>query len=84
MRRPYRSRPDPRGPDDPSRPKSHGHGIFSLDSGYLRPDFDAIHLVIEAGRAIVIDDGTSHFGAARCWPRWPHWASSRRRSTRSY
>ena len=37
-------------------PRSHGHGIFSLDSGYLRPDFDAIHLVIEAGRAIIIEE----------------------------
>ena len=37
-----------------------GHGIFALDSGYIRPDFDAIHLIVEAGRAAIVDTGTRH------------------------
>ena len=32
-----------------------GHGIFALDSGYVRPRFDAVHLMVEAGRAAIID-----------------------------
>jgi hydroxyacylglutathione hydrolase len=35
-----------------------GHGIFALDSGYVRPRFDAVHLVVEAGRAAIIDTST--------------------------
>jgi len=37
----------------------HGFGIHALDSGYLRPSLDAIHIIIEAGRAAVIDTGTN-------------------------
>lgn len=37
-----------------------GFGIFALDSGYVRPFFDAIHVVLEAGRAAIIDTGTRH------------------------
>lgn len=37
-----------------------GHGIFALDSGYVRRHFDAIHLIIEGGRAAIIDSGTRH------------------------
>ena len=35
------------------------HGISSVDSGYMRPMMDAIHLVVEGGRAAVIDTGTN-------------------------
>lgn len=35
-----------------------GDGVFSVDSGYVRPRFDAIHLVIEADRAAIVDTGT--------------------------
>lgn len=35
-----------------------GDGVFSVDSGYVRPRFDAIHLIVEGGRAAVIDTGT--------------------------
>ena len=35
------------------------HGISAVDSGYMRPMMDAIHLVVEAGRAAVIDTGTN-------------------------
>jgi glyoxylase-like metal-dependent hydrolase (beta-lactamase superfamily II) len=38
--------------------QSLGHGLFSVDSGYVRPRFDAVHLIVEAGRAAVIDTGT--------------------------
>jgi len=35
-----------------------GDGVFSVDSGYVRPRFDAIHLVIESDRAAIVDTGT--------------------------
>ncbi|RPH42647.1 MAG: MBL fold metallo-hydrolase [Burkholderiales bacterium] len=35
-----------------------GHGVFSVDAGYIRPRFDAVHLVVESDRAAVIDTGT--------------------------
>lgn len=41
-----------------------GDGIFSVDSGYLRPGFDAVHLLIESDRAAVIDTGTRHSAPA--------------------
>ncbi len=34
------------------------HGITAVDSGYLRPQLDAVHLVVEDGRAAVVDTGT--------------------------
>lgn len=37
-----------------------GAGIFSVDSGYLRPEFDAIHLIVETDRAAIVDSGTVH------------------------
>ncbi len=37
-----------------------GAGIFSIDSGYVRHEFDAIHLVLESDRAALIDSGTVH------------------------
>jgi glyoxylase-like metal-dependent hydrolase (beta-lactamase superfamily II) len=36
----------------------HGHGVFSVDSGYERPRFDAVHLVVESDRAAIVD--TAH------------------------
>ena len=36
------------------------HGISAIDSGYVRPVFDAIHLIEEEGRAALVDTGTSH------------------------
>jgi glyoxylase-like metal-dependent hydrolase (beta-lactamase superfamily II) len=35
-------------------------GIFALDSGYVRPAFDAIHLIVEGGRAAIVDTATRH------------------------
>lgn len=37
-----------------------GTGIFSVDSGYVRPRFDAIHLIVQDGRAAIVDSGTTH------------------------
>jgi glyoxylase-like metal-dependent hydrolase (beta-lactamase superfamily II) len=35
-------------------------GISAIDSGHIRPLADAIHLVVEGGRAAIIDTGTNH------------------------
>ncbi|MET0507601.1 MAG: MBL fold metallo-hydrolase [Burkholderiaceae bacterium] len=37
-----------------------GAGIYSVDSGYIRAKFDAIHLIVERGRAAIVDSATSH------------------------
>jgi glyoxylase-like metal-dependent hydrolase (beta-lactamase superfamily II) len=36
-----------------------GHGITAIDTGYVRPFFDASHLVVENGRAAFVDVGTT-------------------------
>ncbi|UNK56378.1 MBL fold metallo-hydrolase [Pseudoxanthomonas daejeonensis] len=36
------------------------HGIHTIDTGYVRPRFDAAYLVVEQGRAAFIDCGTNH------------------------
>ena len=36
------------------------HGISALDSGFHRPRLDAIHLMVENGRAAIIDTATAH------------------------
>jgi glyoxylase-like metal-dependent hydrolase (beta-lactamase superfamily II) len=44
----------------PSRPLiDYEHGIHALDAGYLRPGLAAIHLLIQAGHAAIIDTGTN-------------------------
>jgi hydroxyacylglutathione hydrolase len=35
------------------------HGISAVDSGYVRPQLDAIHLIVERGRVAVVDTGTN-------------------------
>ena len=42
----------------------YGHGIAAIDSGYVRPQLDAIHLVVERGRAAIVDTGTNHSAPA--------------------
>jgi hydroxyacylglutathione hydrolase len=37
----------------------YSHGISAVDAEYCRPMLDAIHVVVEGGRAAVIDTGTS-------------------------
>lgn len=38
----------------------YDHGIVAVDSGYYRPHLDAIHIIVERGRAAIVDTGTSH------------------------
>jgi glyoxylase-like metal-dependent hydrolase (beta-lactamase superfamily II) len=39
--------------------QDYGEGIHAYDSGYVRPKLAAIHLVVERGRAALIDAGTN-------------------------
>ena len=36
------------------------HGIHAVDAEYVQPLFDAVHLVVENGRAAFVDCGTAH------------------------
>ncbi len=36
------------------------HGVWAIDTGYQRGNFDAAYLVVERGRAAFIDTGTGH------------------------
>jgi glyoxylase-like metal-dependent hydrolase (beta-lactamase superfamily II) len=36
------------------------HGITAIDTGYVRPRFDASHLIVRGGRAAFVDTGTTH------------------------
>ncbi|PWK93065.1 MBL fold metallo-hydrolase [Fulvimonas soli] len=36
------------------------HGIHTLDTGFVRPRFDAAYLLVEDGRAAFVDCGTNH------------------------
>jgi glyoxylase-like metal-dependent hydrolase (beta-lactamase superfamily II) len=38
----------------------YADGITAIDTGYVRPRFDASHLVVDGGRAAFVDTGTSH------------------------
>lgn len=40
--------------------RDFGDGIYALDSGYFRDEFDAVHLVVEQGRVAVIDTSTQY------------------------
>ena len=48
------------GPVNPPGVFEYGHGICAIDSVYERRMQTAIHLLVEGGRAAVIDTGTSH------------------------
>lgn len=37
----------------------HGDGITAIDTALLRPQFDASHLIVEAGRAAFVDTGVN-------------------------
>jgi glyoxylase-like metal-dependent hydrolase (beta-lactamase superfamily II) len=43
----------------PIPPHHHPHGIITLDAEYLRPGLVAVHLIIERGRAAIIDTGAN-------------------------
>ena len=36
------------------------HGIHTIDTGFVRPRFDAAYLIVEQGRAAFVDCGTYH------------------------
>lgn len=38
----------------------YGEGITAVDALYERPRLNAIHVIIEHGRAAAIDTGTAH------------------------
>ncbi len=44
-------------PGDAPGTLHYAHGITAIDSGYVRPMLDAIHLVEEQGRIAVVDSG---------------------------
>jgi glyoxylase-like metal-dependent hydrolase (beta-lactamase superfamily II) len=35
-------------------------GVYVIDTGFVRPRFDASHLIVEQGRAAFVDTGTNH------------------------
>jgi glyoxylase-like metal-dependent hydrolase (beta-lactamase superfamily II) len=37
-----------------------GQGLYALDAHYVRPGLAAIHLIVEAGHAAIVDTGTNH------------------------
>lgn len=37
--------------------RDYGNGIYAFDSGYLRPQLAAVHMVVEKGRAAFFDTG---------------------------
>lgn len=62
-------------------PHPEGGGVYTVDTGFQRPAFDAAYLVVDAGEAAFIDSGTSlsvprllaaldHLGLARSQVRW--------------
>jgi hypothetical protein len=57
-----------------------GHGIHAIDTGFVRPYFDASHLVVERGRAAFVDVGPTSPSPA-CWRRSPASGLRTRRST---
>ena len=43
-----------------SAPIDCGFGIIAIDSGYVRPTLDAIHIIIEGNRAAIVDTGSNY------------------------
>ncbi len=41
----------------PTHTTDLGHGIFAIDTGFEREDFDAAYLIVDTGRAAFIDTG---------------------------
>ncbi len=37
----------------------YDHGVSAIDSGYVRPMLAAVHLIVEGGRAAIVDTGTN-------------------------
>lgn len=38
---------------------AHPDGVFAIDTGYVRPLCDAVHLIVREGRAALVDSGTT-------------------------
>jgi glyoxylase-like metal-dependent hydrolase (beta-lactamase superfamily II) len=38
---------------------AHPHGVWALDTGYVRPRMDASHVIVRDGRAALVDCGTT-------------------------
>ncbi|MEO0972565.1 MAG: MBL fold metallo-hydrolase, partial [Pseudomonadota bacterium] len=38
----------------------YAHGISAVDAALIRPAFDAVHLIVDSGRAAIVDTGTGH------------------------
>ncbi|SCX86676.1 Metallo-beta-lactamase superfamily protein [Nitrosospira sp. Nl5] len=49
----------PRSPLSPPRVTDYDNGISAIDADYLRPGLAAIHLIVEGGKAALVDTGTS-------------------------
>lgn len=39
---------------------SQGDGLYTIDTGFVRPRFDAAYLIVDDGRAAFVDTGTNH------------------------
>ncbi|HEX6016537.1 MAG TPA: MBL fold metallo-hydrolase [Burkholderiaceae bacterium] len=37
-----------------------GEGLYAIDTGFVRPRFDAAYLIVDHGRAAFVDTGTNH------------------------
>ena len=40
--------------------RDFGDGIYAMDSGYFRDEFDAVHFIVEQGRIAVVDTSTRY------------------------
>ncbi len=47
-------------PDRREKPMKPSHGIHTIDTGFVRPRFDAAYLIVEDGRGAFVDCGTNH------------------------
>jgi glyoxylase-like metal-dependent hydrolase (beta-lactamase superfamily II) len=47
-------------PELPPFASALGDGIWCIDTGYLRPRYDAAYLLVDGGRAAFFDTGTNH------------------------
>jgi glyoxylase-like metal-dependent hydrolase (beta-lactamase superfamily II) len=47
-------------PQPTSLLRDFGQGIYAMDSGYYRDEFDAVHLIVEQGRIAIVDTSTQY------------------------
>src|SRR5262245_16612411 len=40
--------------------EAQGAGLYTIDTGFERPRFDAAYLIVDSGRAAFVDTGTNH------------------------